>query len=266
MVSTTEDQFEHIAPLAVMRFLDGDMTEVEGAAFEQHLSSCDVCHALFLQTQNQLSQLSGVSDIDGARSEERRLDATMHLEAELSKLAIEGSRPSWFRAAGGKWFAYAGCAAAILIVAISVQHKRASSLPGENQAALLPDKVLTPGAVRPVTVSQLCETSDDDLDPGVAAPTKNEVFQEYGIRADRQRKYFQVDYLINPQLGGVEDVRNLWPQPYTSQWNAEAKDALERRLHRMVCERQIELADAQHEIASNWIDAYKKYFHTSKPI
>jgi len=124
MVSTTEGQFEHIAPLAVMRFLDGDMTEAEGAAVEQHLSSCDACHALFLQTQNQLSQLSGVSDIDGAGCEERRLDATMQLEAKLSKLAIEGSRPSRFRAAGGRWFAYAGCAAAILIVAISVWTSR----------------------------------------------------------------------------------------------------------------------------------------------
>jgi hypothetical protein len=34
----------------------------------------------------------------------------------------------------------------------------------------------------------------------------------------------------------------------------------------MVCEQKIELADVQREIAANWIDAYKKYFHTSKPI
>ena len=75
-----------------------------------------------------------------------------------------------------------------------------------------------------------------------------------------------MDYLINPQLGGVDDVRNLWPQPYSSEWNARAKDELERHLHQMVCDHKIELADAQREIAENWIDAYKKYFHTSKPI
>jgi hypothetical protein len=26
------------------------------------------------------------------------------------------------------------------------------------------------------------------------------------------------------------------------------------------------LATAQHEIATNWIEAYKKYFHTDRPL
>jgi hypothetical protein len=33
----------------------------------------------------------------------------------------------------------------------------------------------------------------------------------------------------------------------------------------MVCERKISLSEAQREIASNWIEAYKKYFHTEEP-
>jgi hypothetical protein len=76
-----------------------------------------------------------------------------------------------------------------------------------------------------------------------------------------------VDYLITPALGGSDDIRNLWPQPYAgSPWNAYVKDALEEHLHGMVCDGQLDLATAQHEIAVNWIAAYRKYFHTHQPL
>jgi hypothetical protein len=39
---------------------------------------------------------------------------------------------------------------------------------------------------------------------------------------------------------------------------AIAKDALERKLHRLVCAGELDLKTAQHAIASNWIEAYKK--------
>ncbi|HTQ60470.1 MAG TPA: hypothetical protein VMI32_09620 [Candidatus Solibacter sp.] len=62
-------------------------------------------------------------------------------------------------------------------------------------------------------------------------------------------------------------MRNLWPQPYSpSAWNAYVKDDLEDRLHAMVCDGQIELSTAQHAIASDWIGAYKTYFHTQEPL
>jgi hypothetical protein len=92
------------------------------------------------------------------------------------------------------------------------------------------------------------------------------VLREYGLSTARAGDY-QIDYLINPQLGGTNDVHNLWPEPYqATEWNARAKDALESRLHQMVCNRQIDLADAQREIATDWIAAYKKYFQTAQPI
>jgi hypothetical protein len=62
-------------------------------------------------------------------------------------------------------------------------------------------------------------------------------------------------------------VRNLWPEPYGStDWNAHVKDELENRLHTMVCGGQIDLATAQKEIATDWIAAYKRYFHTEEPL
>jgi hypothetical protein len=44
------------------------------------------------------------------------------------------------------------------------------------------------------------------------------------------------------------------------------KDALEDRLREMVCGGRLDLMEAQHEIAGNWIEAYKKYFHTDHPL
>jgi len=34
----------------------------------------------------------------------------------------------------------------------------------------------------------------------------------------------------------------------------------------MVCSGSLDLTEAQQEIAANWIEAYKKYFHTEMPI
>ena len=43
------------------------------------------------------------------------------------------------------------------------------------------------------------------------------------------------------------------------------KDALERKLHKLVCAGQLDVKTAQREIASDWIEAYKKYVRTSPP-
>jgi len=34
----------------------------------------------------------------------------------------------------------------------------------------------------------------------------------------------------------------------------------------MVCDGRLDLEEAQRQIAGNWIDAYKKYFHTNQPL
>jgi len=92
------------------------------------------------------------------------------------------------------------------------------------------------------------------------------VFEEYGIRDPGQHAY-ELDYLIDPELGGSDDIRNFWPQPYAaSGWNSHLKDALEDRLHELVCEHKVSLATAQHDISTDWIAAYKKYFQTDGPL
>jgi hypothetical protein len=100
----------------------------------------------------------------------------------------------------------------------------------------------------------------------VPVSLQHKVFEEYGIASAEPRAY-EVDYLITPALGGADDIRNLWPQSYSSAvWNARVKDALEDRLHALVCQGSLDLVAAQHDISSDWIAAYRKYFHTDRPL
>jgi hypothetical protein len=78
---------------------------------------------------------------------------------------------------------------------------------------------------------------------------------------------YEIDYLITPELGGAADIRNLWPEPYSdTPWNAHIKDQLEDYLREQVCDGRLDLTTAQKDMATNWISAYKKYFHTETPL
>jgi hypothetical protein len=102
--------------------------------------------------------------------------------------------------------------------------------------------------------------------PVVPAALRQQVLRDYRMEHIPPSEY-ELDYLVTPELGGLTDRRNLWPEPYgLRSWNARAKDALENHLPRLVCSGQIDLATAQREIADNWIDAYKKYLASERPI
>jgi hypothetical protein len=55
-------------------------------------------------------------------------------------------------------------------------------------------------------------------------------------------------------------LSNLWPEPFSGPWNAYLKDDLEIWLYDQVCAGTMSLHDAQEQIASNWIEAYKRAF------
>jgi hypothetical protein len=134
------------------------------------------------------------------------------------------------------------------------------------QPEVVPNRSLTPGAIRQVSVGDVCVMPHEEVVKEVPAALRQKVLQEYGIpNADAGN--YEVDYLIAPGLGGTEDIRNLWPEPNTSQaWNSHVKDDLEERLHQLVCSGKLDLPTARREIATDWIGAYKKYFSTNKPI
>src|SRR5262249_30570149 len=124
--------------------------------------------------------------------------------------------------------------------------------PAPVKARSIPDPNLTPGAVLPVTRQDICAAGSVEARRIVPATVARKVFAEYGI--DPKPRAYEVDYLITPALGGSDNIRNFWPQPYAHTiWNAHIKDALEDHLRGLVCTGQLDLPTAQQEIARDWI-------------
>ena len=138
-------------------------------------------------------------------------------------------------------------------------------------AADLPDSLKTPGAARDITVQELCSTSTRPYRETMERDAKKEAYRRYELEGNCDGycsgpEGCEVDHLIPLELGGANDIRNLWPEPFDGTvWNAHVKDRLETFLHRQVCENDMPLRQAQNEIASNWIDAYRRYLGEPEP-
>ncbi len=138
-----------------------------------------------------------------------------------------------------------------------------------------PSPGLTPGAVDPrVTQANIRETiCVRGYTKTVRPPQrftrdlKARQIRQYGY-ADKRLRDYEEDHLVALEIGGSPDSsKNLWPQPrhVIGNWGSQAKDKLENRLHTLVCHRKISLAQAQWEMAHNWIAAYKRYVGTKAP-
>jgi len=131
----------------------------------------------------------------------------------------------------------------------------------------LPDHLLTPGAINlNVTQESIQQTvCVKGYTKTIRPPSnytnklKKRQMREYGY-TDRNPKHYEEDHLIALSIGGApDDPSNLWPQTRNSEWDAKKKDRLEFVLYKMVCAKEISLAEAQHEMATNWISAWKHY-------
>jgi hypothetical protein len=131
----------------------------------------------------------------------------------------------------------------------------------------LPKPELTPGATNPdVTQENIRQTiCVHGYTKTIRPPAyytnrlKKSQLRQYGYDNTHPRDY-EEDHLIALSLGGAPmDDRNLWPQPRNGEWSAKKKDDLEFVLYKMVCKNEISLKQAQNAIATNWIEAYKRY-------
>ena len=142
----------------------------------------------------------------------------------------------------------------------------AQVLVAQQPTPILPDPNLTPGSAFDVTAQDVCTPGYAKKVRNVPEEMKREVYREYGITSHGPGDY-EIDHLISLELGGSNSIKNLWPESHrTSPWNAQVKDRLEDKLHELVCSGQLDLKTAQQAIASNWIEAYKKYVSPNSPI
>lgn len=121
----------------------------------------------------------------------------------------------------------------------------------------LPDSACTPGAVLNVTASQVCQSGYSSSVRNVPTSVKNQVYAEYGITSHATGQY-EVDHLISLELGGSNDIANLWPEAASPTPGFHQKDQVENYLHAQVCSGKMSLADAQRAVASNWLAVYNQ--------
>jgi len=262
---------QHISDEDLVRSADGELTSKRAAELGAHLEACWDCRARMEAIH---STITGFVRAHHAQFDGRLPRFTgprALLRARLAELGTE-QRVAWWKRVPLFGFALPRqvvIAFPLMAIAIGIfwfRHisERPRTVPLDQAA--IPNRSLTPGATRPVTMGEVCSVPQEEVIGDVSISLRQEVLQEYGISNARPEDY-EIDYLIAPGLGGTEDLHNLWPEPYRDRlWNAHVKDALEERLHEMVCGGELDLHTAQREIATDWIAAYKKYFHTNKPL
>lgn len=250
---------------------DGELSARRVEWIRKHLASCWECRVRAQELESAIGEF--------VHFHRRNLDPLLPpvsgrralLKAELSE--ISSSRDSSFRRwpqlAAWTWrlVLSGACVLTLIIVAIPLHwsSRRQTATYASFVPMSFPTTTLTPGVARPASSQQLCG-SNDGKNRDVPVALRRRVFELYGIPGVDPKAY-EVDYLITPALGGADDIGNLWPQSYSATvWNARVKDALEDRLHEMVCRGDVDLATAQREISTDWIAAYKKYFRTDRPI
>jgi hypothetical protein len=136
------------------------------------------------------------------------------------------------------------------------------------EAGDLPDKRLTPGAVRPLSHATICATIWSRDRRFVTARMKLGIYHTYGLIGPRDKQCVpdahgrrcEIDHLIPRSLGGADVPANLWPQPFgTKPWNAARKDRLEVKLSKLVCSSKLKLASARRMLVKDYRIAYRRF-------
>jgi len=260
-----ENHNTHIPEPDLVMAANGELSSQRAAEVRCHLDSCWNCRTRMKQLEDAITGF--------VRAHQESMENALPpadcpralLKAQLAQLAAAPAATRMDRFAdylqGGNRLGWVGGAmAAIALVLFFTGVKQVT----DQTYRLTPDPQLTPGATLNVSTAEVCAAAETPH--MIPASVGRQVFDHYGIDRPKPKAY-EMDYLIAPELGGADDPRNFWPQPTgTSEWNAHVKDALEDQLHKLVCEDKITLATAQHDISTNWIQAYKKYFQTQRPI
>ena len=254
----------HLSDRELIMAMDGELARQDINRVESHLEACWSCRS---RRQDLERAIADFVHLHRSRPELQLPPSAgprAILKARLAELAQ--ARPSlWHQSANMLRRSWVAAAALGFLIAAIVADRYIAEPRALEVVLAAPNPALTPGAAVLGNPIDLCRESMPK-NKEVPGPLRHRVLQEYGL-ANASARNYEVDYLITPALGGSDDIHNLWPHSYANtEWNAGVKDALEDRLRDLVCQGKVDLSTAQREIATNWIDAYKKYFHAEHPI
>jgi hypothetical protein len=257
-------QGTHGSDQELVQALDGELSRSRSVEVRAHCESCWRCRGRMAELESTIIDFAAlhrqtfetqIPPIPGPRA---LLKARIEASAELAEQSSWSQLPR-------RVISLAACATLLAALVGSAVAWNISRTKAQEQGSS-PDHTLTPGMTRPVSLSDICSMPHEEVVRDVPDSLRQRVLAEYHLK-DTDGDNYEIDYLITPGLGGADDIRNLWPEPLKAhRWNAHVKDTLEEQLHHLVCTRQIGLETAQREIATDWIGAYKKYFHTDRPI
>lgn len=126
----------------------------------------------------------------------------------------------------------------------------------------LPDDSVTPGVIRTTDQSEICDPAFRTKPYRLTTQAmKNEAYREYGV--ERMKGVCiggcEVDHRIPLELGGLDDIKNLWPQPSRPVPGFHQKDILENYLKHSVCiDKTMTLKQAQAVLQGDWYVGYMK--------
>lgn len=136
----------------------------------------------------------------------------------------------------------------VLGASIKTRTKRSGCVAQQDLA----DESCTPGKIiEGATKDQICVPGYSKSVRDVPESEKNDVYTEYEIVTHSKNEY-EVDHLISLELGGSNDISNLWPELAEPRPGFHEKDKIENYLHTLVCSGQMSMSDAQIKIAHNW--------------
>lgn len=266
---------QHPSDRNLLLALDGELSPRPLARLRNHVASCETCCKRLSAFESSIAEVARFYRKEFGDDVSETSGPAALLRARLSDAAEPVLvSAGWIDRLVSRHARMAMACSIVLILfagawtmnrlGVDFENSRLTTAPVEADAVPKPD--LTPGAALPLLVGDVCDAmAQPHAVPHVPGSLRVQVFEEYGIK-DPVPGAYEVDYLITPGLGGVAELKNLWPEPYFNiEWNARVKDALEERLQTMVCKGDVDLKTAQRDIATNWIAAYKKYFRSNKP-
>jgi hypothetical protein len=103
-------------------------------------------------------------------------------------------------------------------------------------------------------------TADFRTGPIRDVPDSEKKAVEVELPLVKYGRTLEIDHIVSLELGGSNDIANLFPEKRDASPGYRVKDKLENKLHDLVCDGTFTFRTVRQRIASNWQKLYKTVF------